>query len=232
MTLEDARQHSAKIGGDREVPPLVELRRGKAGPIAVNPAAIDGPTQYPDDVAVPVISGPVAVFPEGAAEFGQDDDYGVLPGPPRPTGKGGETLAERAQMIGQLALVIALIDVGIPTTQPDCRNPNARVTADQRCETGHLPGKAGWRRRAVIGDLLFLAQGADQLCTRRPAFAIRSGEVVIAGIEPVEGAGDFRLVDWQPLSAARAERQRRHWCLARENARHGRADADRVGRAA
>ena len=106
------------------------------------------------------------------------------------------------------------------------------MTPDQQREPGRLPGKAGRRRRAVVGNLPLGAKGADQLCARRPAFAIRSGEVVVAGIEPIEHAGDFRLVDRQWPGAVRAERQGGDGRLARQDARHGRPDADRVGRAA
>src|SRR5207248_4033201 len=122
MALEDGRQRGAKVGGDCEVAPLVELGRGETGPIAVNPAAIDLAAQYPHDIAVAVIGATIAVFPKGAAEFGHDDDDGVLPSLAQPSGKSGEALAERAQMIGQLPVVIPLIDVGVPTAQPDCRN--------------------------------------------------------------------------------------------------------------
>ncbi len=154
-----------------------------------------------------VIGAPVAVLPKGAAEFRQDDDDGVLPSLTRPSGKGGETLAERAQMIGQLPVVVALIDVGIPTPEPDCRNPDTGMTTDQLREPDRLTRKSGGRRRAVVGNLPLLAQGADQLCTCRTPFAIRSGEVVIAGIEPIERAGDFRLIDRQRPGAVGAERQ-------------------------
>src|SRR5271167_3543405 len=158
VALEDRRQHGAKVGGDSEIAPLVELRRGETGPIAVNAAAIDGTAHYPDDVAVAVIGAPVAVLPKGAAEFRQDDDDGVLPGLARSAGKSGETLAERAQMIGQLPVVVALVDVGVPTSEPDCRNADAGVMADQQREPGRLPGKAGWRRRTIVGNLPLLAQ--------------------------------------------------------------------------
>src|SRR5271166_7157816 len=122
-----------------------------------------------------------------------------MPGLARSAGKGGETLAERAQMIGQLPLVVALVDVSIPTPKPDCRNPDARLAADQRREPGCLSGEAGWRRRAVISDLPLFVQCADQLCACRPPFAIGFGERVIAGIEPIERAADFGLVDRQRL---------------------------------
>ena len=143
MAFEDCCQHGAKVGGDGEIAPLVELRRSETGPITINPAAIDGAAQYPDDVAVAVIGAPVAVFPKGAAEFRQDDDDGVLPGLTRPAGEGGETLAERAQTIGQLPVVIALVDVGVPTAEPECCNADAGVTADQQREPSRLAGEAG-----------------------------------------------------------------------------------------
>src|SRR5207248_6167858 len=52
---------------------------------------------------------------------------------------------------------------------------------------------------------------------------------VIAGIEPIESVGDFRLVYRQGPGAARAEGQGGDRCLAGQNARHGRTYADRVG---
>ena len=109
----------------------------------------------------------------------------------------------------------ALVDVGVPTPEPYYRDADTGITADQLRELDRLTGKSGGWRRAVVGNLSLLAQRADQLCARRPALAIRSGEVVIAGIEPIEGAGDFRLVEWQWPGAVRAERQRRDRRLAR-----------------
>src|ERR1700736_2809884 len=153
MALEDRRQNRAEVGGDGEVAPLVELRRGETGPITVNPAAIDGAAQYPDDVAVAVIGAPVAVFAKGAAEFRQDDDDGVSPGLARSAREGSEAFAERAQMIGQLPVVVPLVDVGVPTSEPDCRDADAGVIADQQRQPGRLAGKVGRGWRAVVGHL-------------------------------------------------------------------------------
>src|SRR5438094_7587585 len=102
-----------------------------------------------------------------------------MPSLARSASKRGETLAERTQTIGQLSFMVALVDVGVPTPEPDCGNPDTGVAADQQPEPGRLPGEAGRRGCAVIGNLPLFAQGADQLCARRPAFAIRFGEVVI-----------------------------------------------------
>src|SRR5204862_5949496 len=145
---------------------------------------------------------------------------------------GSETLAERAQTIGQLPVVAALDDMLVPASEPDCRNPDALVAADQQPEPGGVAGKAGRRRRTIVGNLPLLAQCADQFRARRPALAIRSGEVVIAGIEPIERAGDFRLIDRQRPGAVGAERQGGDGRLPGQDARYGRAYADRVGRAA
>ena len=70
VAFENYRQDGAKIGGDREIAPLVELRRGEARPVAVNAAAIDRASQQPDDIAVAVIRAAIAVLAHGAAEFG------------------------------------------------------------------------------------------------------------------------------------------------------------------
>ena len=80
VAFQDRRQHGAEVGGDRKIALLIELCWREARPIAVNPAAADGAAQDPDDIAVAVIGAPVAVFPKGTTEFGQDDDDGVSPG--------------------------------------------------------------------------------------------------------------------------------------------------------
>src|SRR5215472_11394896 len=41
VAFENCCQDGAKIGGNREIAPLIELRRGEARPVAVNAAAID-----------------------------------------------------------------------------------------------------------------------------------------------------------------------------------------------
>ena len=132
-----------KVGGDREVAPLVELRRRQPRPVAVDPAAVDRAAHHPDDVAVAVVGAAIAVLAHGAAELGEDDDHRVAPGAAEPAGQRGEAFAERAQPVGELALLAALVDMGVPAAERRQRRAGcARSRADQTAEPRRLRGKA------------------------------------------------------------------------------------------
>src|SRR3954470_2199138 len=64
----------AEIGGDGEVPVLVELFGGEAGPAAVDFASVDGTSENEHGVGVAVVGAAVAVLFGGAAKFGHGDE--------------------------------------------------------------------------------------------------------------------------------------------------------------
>src|SRR5215471_3884720 len=100
MALQNNSENAAKIGCYRQVAPLVKLCRGEAGPIAVDAAAHDGSSQNPNDIAMTVIGAAVAVLPESAAEFRQDQDDRLPPCLAAAASEGGEALAQWTQTIG------------------------------------------------------------------------------------------------------------------------------------
>ena len=56
VAFEDCRKRGAVVCCHREVAPLIELRLGEAGPIAIDAAAANSTAQHPDDIAVTVIA--------------------------------------------------------------------------------------------------------------------------------------------------------------------------------
>src|SRR5579883_3334012 len=121
----------AEIGRHGEVAMLIELRRRQARPLAIDAAAPDRAAQNPDHVAVAVVGAVRVVLAQGAAELGDDDDGGVLPLGAEAAGEGGKALAERAQVIRELALVSALIDMRIPAAERREGEADAPVAAQE-----------------------------------------------------------------------------------------------------
>ena len=165
MALEDCGERRAEIGGDREVALLIEPRRcrGPASPHKCGP--LYGAAEHPDHVAVPVVSPAIAVLADGAAELGQHEDDSVAPSLARSAGEGGEALAERAQSLGELSLVVSLVDMRVPPPQPDRRKPDACIATNQASEPRRLPREPSRQRSAVVGALSVLLK-APSSCAR------------------------------------------------------------------
>src|SRR6266851_8921744 len=107
------------VGRHGEVAALEERGWREAGPLPVNPAAAHRPAEDPDRVAMPVVGAGIAILLHGAAEFGEHDDYGISPFAAEVLRQRGEALAERAQPVGELAVMAALADMGVPPAEAD-----------------------------------------------------------------------------------------------------------------
>ena len=100
MRPEDCRQRRAKVGGDCEIAPLIQVRCGEPRPLTVDAATLHRATCNPDDIAVAVIGAAIAVFVHRPAELGEHDDDGVAPRAADPTGKRSEAFRKRAWRLG------------------------------------------------------------------------------------------------------------------------------------
>ena len=119
--LEQAAEHRAVFGEHRPVAILVQ-RAPLDGHLAPGHAtALDAPAKHPVDRAVAVVSAARAVLAEGSAELRDDHHHGARPRRAHLLGETGEAPAEIAEQIGELALGVALVDVGVPATHVDER---------------------------------------------------------------------------------------------------------------
>src|SRR6185437_16881345 len=117
---EQAGEHRAIVGQNRIVAVLEQGRLLNLDLFAEDAAAIDAATHHPIDAAMAVIGAAVAVLPEGAAKFGNDDDHRVAPGGrPDLLGEAGEPSPKFAETVGEIAVGGALIDVRIPAADID-----------------------------------------------------------------------------------------------------------------
>src|SRR5258706_6567559 len=105
------------IGGDGEIAAFEQLRGRKARPVAITAATAHPPAGQPDHVAVAMIGAAVAVLLNGAAELGDDDDDRVVPVATQAAGQRGQPIAERTQPVGELTLVVALLDMRVPAAE-------------------------------------------------------------------------------------------------------------------
>ena len=85
-------------------------------------------------------------------------------------------------MAGKLALLVALIDVGVPAAEAGEGEPDPLILRDQMRQLRRRSGEAVRRRRTVIGLLHFLREVADQLGTRGPPFSIGPADRVVPGV--------------------------------------------------
>src|ERR1700722_3257938 len=120
QVLEQTCKHCAIIGQHRIVAVLKQRRLLDLDLLARDAPAIDAAAHHPVDAAVAVIGAAVAVLAEGAAELGDHDDDGVAPtARSNLFREAGQTRAELAQAIGEIAGRSALVDVGVPTADID-----------------------------------------------------------------------------------------------------------------
>lgn len=141
-------EHLTKVGGNGEIAALVELFGREAGPFAVDLTAADTSAKDEHDVGVAVIGAPGAVLARGAAELrhgNEDYAFGIVAhvGP-----KGGETVAEFPQAIGELSILISLILMSIPPADIGEGGFHAKVGLEQ---LGDLFEAVAERASRVVG---------------------------------------------------------------------------------
>ena len=87
---------------------------------------------------MPVIGAAIAIFMHGAAKLRQHDDNRIGPVVAEALREGGKALAERTQPIGELTLVIALADMGIPAAERGKGDPDAVIASHRRLSDSAL----------------------------------------------------------------------------------------------
>ena len=141
------------------------------------------------DIAVSVIGAAIAVLVHGAAEL-RDHRRRRCPATlAEAAAQRREPLAERAQPVGELPVVVALTDMGIPAARLGKDEADPRVGGHQPGEPGRLRRKAVGRRRTVIGHRL-VGSACRRSARRGPSRPSRYCrlERIVAGVEAVEGS--------------------------------------------
>src|SRR5258708_32588270 len=126
---------------------LLDLHR-----LAKDAAAIDAASHHPVDAAVAVIGATVAVFAEGAAELGDDDDNRISPsGGADLFGKACKRAAEFAEPVCQIPCGRTLIDMGVPAADID--KAQIELFAHQPTDASRRQFEAARRNRTAIGGV-------------------------------------------------------------------------------
>src|SRR5579872_7287234 len=103
--VEEAGEHGPIIGQHGVIPILEQARLLDLNLLAMDAAAIDAAAHHPIHAAVAVVGAVIAILAEGAAEFGDHDHHGVVPGfRPDLLRKAGERTAELAEAVGEIAV--------------------------------------------------------------------------------------------------------------------------------
>jgi hypothetical protein len=164
-------EHLAEVGGDGKIAAFVELFGREAGPLAVHLAATHGSAQDEHDVGVTVIGAPGAVLARCAAELRHGNEDYVFSIVAHVGPKGGETVAEFLQAIGQLSILISLILMSIPPADVGEGGFHAEVGLEQ----------LGDLFEAVPERALWVISSSDRRVLRR-----------IGGFEHPDGFEGFR----------------------------------------
>src|SRR4029077_15375214 len=160
----------------------------------------------------------------------KNDDDGVVPGVAETAGEGEEPVAERLQPVGELALGLALFDMSVPAAEAQKDQPDVPVLANEVGEPGRLGRKSGRRGGTIVGAPDLAREPANPLGPGTPPLPGSLAYRVLTGVEPVEGAADFRLVDRHRPRPLGAQRQIGDRLVAGQDLRQGWADGDRIGR--
>src|SRR5579864_7865105 len=96
-----------------------------------------------------MVGAAVAVLAHRASELRDDQDDRVLVVRSERGCETREPLAKRLQMVCELALRRALIDVRVPSAEREKSEPDARVARDQMRKAAGVVGESFGRGRAV-----------------------------------------------------------------------------------
>src|SRR5439155_22036518 len=172
MTADEFAEDVAIVGRHGEIAAFKKLLFFEAGPFSVNLPALDGAPDDHHEAAMTVIGSTVAVFLDGAAEFGHRDENNIFHSIAHSLAERGNTIRELAQKCRELH---RLVPVVIPTSNIGKSHFDARVGFDQTRELLQIAselsrltifrnagksGRAGRRWRCVLWGIL---DGLDDL---------------------------------------------------------------------
>src|ERR1700722_557200 len=131
MTVDGFADYLAKVGGEGQIAAFVELGLVQTGPSSVDFSALDWTSQNEHHVGVAMVGAAIAVFADGASEFGHGDDDGVFAEVAEVGPEGSEGLRKLAKNIGNLALGAAFVDVMVPASDIGEGDLHAEVGLDE-----------------------------------------------------------------------------------------------------
>ena len=151
---EDFSEEVSEVGGDRDVSPFIPCLGAESGPGSRHLLAGHRAAEHEHRGAVTVIGAAGSILPDGAAEL-RHRQHADIAHPLAEIGReGSERLSKLGQAERELALIVALIHVGIPTAH---------------VREGDLEAESGLDE---LGDLLKaltqLAAGIDRSIFRTP----------------------------------------------------------------
>src|SRR5215467_9771598 len=104
---ENFAENRAKIRGEREIAPFVELMVVQAGPFAIDLPAAHVSTHHEHAICVAVVRAAVAVFARGPAKFAHGNENDLVHAVAQVLMKCHKSLAKIAQQIRELSLYAA-----------------------------------------------------------------------------------------------------------------------------
>src|ERR1041384_598292 len=148
---QDLAEEIAEVRRHRHVAPLVAGLHVEPRPAPRDPLAIHGSAQHQHRRGVPVVGAAGAVLADGPAELRHREHAHVA----EPLAEIGRERGERSPQLvqpgGQLALVAALVHVGVPAAHVGERDLHAEVRLDQ---LGDLPHALAQPARRILGAVL------------------------------------------------------------------------------
>ena len=162
MTVDGFANYLAEVGGEGEVSALVELRLVQTGPSSVDFSALDWTSQNEHHVGVAVVGAAIAVFADGASEFGHSDDDGVFGKVAEIDPEGSDGLRKLAKNIGNLALRAAFVDVMVPASDIGEGDLHAEVGLDELRKLAQAVAEVAVRIVGSGRGLIFRGVGGAQ----------------------------------------------------------------------
>src|ERR1041384_5531872 len=148
---QDLAEEIAEVRRHRHVAPLVAGLHVEPRPAPRDPLAIHGSAQHQHRRGGPVVGAAGAVLADGPAELRHREHAKVA----EPLAEIGRERGERSPQLvqpgGQLALVAALVHVGVPAAHVGERDLHAEVRLDQ---LGDLPHALAQPARRILGAVL------------------------------------------------------------------------------
>src|SRR5262245_59704789 len=152
MPADDLVEDAAEVGGHSQIPAVVALLAGEAGPAAVDPAAAD--VLAADDehrVAVPVVGSAVAVLGHRAPELAHRHDDDVAHAIAEIADEGGDAAAEVVEASAELPRGRSLVHVRVPAACLRERHFETDIRLD---ELRDLAERLAVGRPRIVGAVL------------------------------------------------------------------------------
>src|SRR5579863_8225529 len=152
-----------------------------------------------------MVGAAVAVLAHRAAELRDHEDHRLAVCGTEQFREAAEAVAELLEMICELPLYRAFIDVRIPSAQRHEGELDRRVPLDQVRQPVRILTEAVGRGRTIIGLGHVLPQFADQLLARGATLLVSDADRIATIVKPIEGRFDSWIVERQGTRRAAPE---------------------------